>query len=114
MFFQPGTAACVAVALALALNTVDVAADAVKRYLEARERAAGGWSHDFSFSTLTLDAENRLSYPFLKVYAIVTAWSILIVSGRWRYERSAIDRLGRAVGVVLILAWVLLCAAPEH
>ena len=40
-------------------------------------------------------------------YAVAAAWLALAVAGRWRPERSWIDRLGRVLGV----AWIVITAA---
>ena len=39
-------------------------------------------------------------------YAVAAVWLVLVVSGRWRPEKSWIDRLGRALGVI----WVMITA----
>jgi hypothetical protein len=42
---------------------------------------------------------------------ILFAWFILAVSGRWRAERSWIDRFGRAMGIGWIIAYIAhICA----
>jgi hypothetical protein len=45
--------------------------------------------------------------------AVAVAWTVLAVSGRWRPERSWIDRLGRGLGAI----WILITAltlVPAH
>jgi hypothetical protein len=39
--------------------------------------------------------------------AVAGAWLALIVTGRWRAERSGIDRLGRFIGVCWLIQFVL-------
>jgi hypothetical protein len=46
-----------------------------------------------------------LRFPLAR--AVVVAWVILLLSGRWRSEPSWIDRLGRALGVFWIV-WAVL------
>ena len=42
--------------------------------------------------------------------AILTTWSILFLSGRWRSERSWVDRAGRVLGVCWIIQILALLA----
>ena len=37
-------------------------------------------------------------------WTVAAIWLVLVLSGRWRTERSWIDRLGRLLGVVWIAA----------
>ena len=39
-------------------------------------------------------------------YAVAATWVVLAASGRWRPEKSWVDRLGRALG----LAWICITA----
>ena len=48
--------------------------------------------------------------PIFVGLSVLGAWMTLILGGRWRPERSWIDRLGRACGVFWISAGVAICA----
>jgi hypothetical protein len=37
--------------------------------------------------------------------AVLSAWTVLLLGGRWRTERSWIDRSGRALGLCWIAAY---------
>jgi hypothetical protein len=45
-----------------------------------------------------------IQMPRLAGFVVAGAWIALVLAGRWRAERSWIDRLGRGIGVFWILA----------
>ncbi len=46
-------------------------------------------------------------------YAVAAVWTVLAVSGRWRIERSWIDRFGRILGAAWILLAIVAAIAVE-
>jgi hypothetical protein len=47
------------------------------------------------------------SYAYPCGYAVAATWLVLATSGRWRPEKSWIDRLGRVLGIVWISITIL-------
>ena len=120
---QPGTTALIACSLIFAARMVEVGAG-------DNSPAISGWSKNVSmrfndygdpltgnsgggnraietivvneFFTLTVAG---FIYPC--GYAVGAVWLVLAVSGRWRPEKSWIDRLGRGLGVVWIALSIL-------
>jgi hypothetical protein len=86
----PGSSAVVAASCVIALQTALMVLEII-----------GGARPDF---VITPFSHNFYSNPG---FAVVGAWSVVIVGGRWRFERSWIDWLGFALG----LAWIGLVLA---
>jgi hypothetical protein len=86
----PGTSAVVAVSCALALETALMVIEII-----------GGTLSNFVITPFT---HNFYANPG---FAVVGAWSAIILGRRWRFERSWIDWLGFALG----LAWIGLVLA---
>lgn len=107
VFLRPGASACAAVALALILEAIRLGVDLLRWIEEDRHMAAIGsnagapWWWEF-YGTLR---------PGDVGLAVSGAWMALLLSGRMRGERSAIDRLGRAVGIFWIVTMVFSWAA---
>jgi hypothetical protein len=88
---RPGTVAGVAAALAL----VATAATTTLQQL-----TASGWTWINPAYLGIWAANSREGPPF----AVAFAWATLALGGRWRADRSWVDRLGRVLG----LAWIAL------
>jgi hypothetical protein len=86
---QPGAMACLAVTCTIALATGPVVA--IRMYAASENPG----SQDFIVAVYMVAA-------FLGV-GIVSCWTAMALSGRWRPERTWIDRLGRLIG----LGWVV-------
>lgn len=102
-FLQPGAAACGAVAVALGVEIAHLGVELLRSSEINRFQAKVGWG---------VRVDWWWSVPFVpdpEVHgiAVVAAWSALLLTRRMRCERSTIDRLGRAVGVLMIVAMLL-------
>jgi hypothetical protein len=86
---QPGM---LAVATATAYTAVIGAGFLLAFLIRAKYKPA--WS-DYTAQAIDLDSTAK---------AIAAAWLILVLSGRWRPERTCIDRLGCLIGI----AWIAL------
>ena len=93
---RPGFVACLALALSLVLGTSGIAiVHLVQSMLLKRNMAT------YPFTPGKDLLEILLFWPGPMV---VAAWTTLIVGGRWRAERSWLDRSGRILGVFWIWA----------
>ena len=99
---QPGVVAC----LALALSWVAAGAYTVGNVLSNHPTAgtAPGLPPGTTFvrSSASFLEEFAVFGSVLGGFAVVVAWSTLVLVGRWRLEPTWLDRLGRLIGV----AWV--------
>jgi hypothetical protein len=77
----PGTAACVAVFVVASLNLMYAWTVGLARTSYAR-----------------VFVSMSLARPHTMAGAVAVAWSVLLLSGRWRPARAWPDRLGRAIG----------------
>jgi hypothetical protein len=88
---QPGMVACTAATIAMAIET---------RWIGSLIWVGSGFIHA---ETVFVGYAQQVSF------AVVGAWIALALSGRWRPEKSWIDRSGRLIGwvwvVVTILSW---------
>ena len=90
---QPGLQACAAVGVALLIYVL-----AAGYYLLPPWRVRNGLGFNFLGSVQPM----HLAGP-----AVATAWIALALSGGWRSERSWIDRCGRSLGSIWIIAYFL-------
>lgn len=104
VFVQPGAAACGAVAVAATLETVRLSISLLYQNGIAGVIANRDWRANLT----------AFFRPEDHGIAVVAAWSALLLARRMRCERSAIDRLGRAVGVFWIVALVLYWVAGGY
>jgi hypothetical protein len=108
-WLQPGAVACAAVTAAMGVGVLRFGVEWLLSLEEAaRNKAAGikdysDWWDRFYF----------LLRPSDQGIAVVVALTILALSGRWRAEKSAIDRLGRCVGIYWVVALLLSCVGGE-
>ena len=113
-FRQPGMAACGVATLVLA---VQLSAILLRWAVEWSWAAADAWRSHRVWS-LGATPASALQDLWLSIHAgfiesagaghaIAGAWLIMVLGGWWRPEPSAIDRLGRALGV----AWIAVMAA---
>lgn len=86
----PGTAACLAVFLVSLFNLV---------YFWTIGLARTGYARSFLAVSVTR--------PQSMAGAITVAWSVLLVSGRWRSSRAWPDRVGRLLGWAWIALFVI-------
>ncbi len=98
---QPGLAACFAAAVPLIPSLVGLVGTAI---------VGGPTPTVFPHGT---EWDRWIGYAFILVpaytgAAVLGAWSLLLISRRWRAEPSWIDRLGRALG----LYWIALILLP--
>jgi hypothetical protein len=90
LWHQPGLAACAAATLGVALKALD-----------------GVLSYHTGLGNGYLDMKVLwFGWPYSGP-AVAGAWLARIVTGRWRAERSGIDRLGRLIGVCWLIQFVL-------
>jgi hypothetical protein len=103
LFFQPGTAACVAALLVVAVETAghvvatlqfNYSRGYLDKYLEFVSTYSGFFGE---FATIVL-----VRMPNPVGHAVMATWVILLLSGRWRSEPTWIDRAGRILG----FAWL--------
>lgn len=95
---QPGLTACLAAIFGMALGVVVMGLTVLTRqFMTVTLRR--GWSDWLRLYLL----DEIIGYAGL---AVASAWSLQALSGRWRPTPDAIDRLGRAVGVLWIVAGV--------
>ena len=85
LVLQPGAAACGAATIWLAFKLALLGLLTV-----------GIHERPWVISSYTHDWESPLSWG---AAAVAGAWLVLVLSGRWRPDRSWLDRLGRAIGV---------------
>jgi hypothetical protein len=96
LFFQPGAAACAAVAFAVTIAFVYALL-----WLFVPSRGIP-WGH------VEWDRLGYLLYHWVVFdtgyhASVVAAWGVLLASGRWRPEPSWIDRTARAIGCIWLL-----------
>ena len=99
-FSEPGTSACGAVAVVLALTAIRFLVDLLRWRINASYQASKGLTifsdwWDAAYDTL------RPAEPGI---AVIAAWSALAMTGRLRRGRSTIDRLGVLVAGYWIVA----------
>jgi hypothetical protein len=94
---QPGTAACIAASLGLAVGAIDFGLSTFWWWALKGERMPSSRVAYHSMEYL-FQATARIAV------AVAAVWLILAVSRRFRPEPSWIDRLGRAMGVLWIAA----------
>jgi hypothetical protein len=96
---QPGMAACCAAVVPIAFVSIGFAG--LKWQLEPNATLwCGDWRADPLFG----------GCGYLAGVWVLTTWLVLALGRRWRAERSAIDRLGRIVGVAwlaVLALWIL-------
>ncbi|AGA28428.1 hypothetical protein [Singulisphaera acidiphila] len=97
---QPGFVADVAASLVLTVGVVAIVLVLVLRCLPTSRLVFWGASSWPLFFRCAFD----LQLPTLMGAAVAVGWSMLCLGGRWRPERSWLDRLGRALGY----CWVAL------
>jgi hypothetical protein len=102
---QPGMMACVAVVAGLALGIIETAVEVLMAFAGNDFRGsfagpAGAVSWQAKLSRLVLPWNFIVPYYFGT--AVVVAWTVLAVSGRWRREPGWIDTAGIGLG----LAWI--------
>jgi hypothetical protein len=61
---------------------------------------------------ILLEILQRLVFDVPAAYTVAAGWLTLALLGRWRPEKSWIDRLGRVLGVGWIIANVLQHSVP--
>jgi hypothetical protein len=123
---QPGAAAALACALMFAVKGIEVVAafawpDTLSRGAATIRQAARVRVNDSTYLLyLSAPALNGVigsvglgcwdvamaAFAAPCGYSVGAVWLLLVLSGRWRAERSWIDRLGRLLGVVWIAAAV--------
>ncbi len=127
IWVQPGAAACLACALMFALRALETVVIgpflATTIGLATAERAYRIRVSDSSLIVfVAMRDENGVigsaevggglvviaaSFVYPTGYAVAAVWLVQAVSGRWRPEKSWIDRLGRLLGMVWIVVMVL-------
>jgi len=98
---QPGAVACAVALMAFAVQKVLRAVSVPVAYCLSDPRTWSGWADDWERSGRDLHVMIQLPG-----FAVLASWLVLRLGGRWRAERSWVDRAGRALGlwwVVLIL-----------
>jgi hypothetical protein len=88
-FSPPGLAACLAVTFGALLNLF-TSWDLILTYVGPR--------------SLVLVAMFSAVTPIAPAAAVAAVWMLLLLDGRWRFEPSWIDRLGRGLGLYWLLA----------
>jgi hypothetical protein len=91
---QPGFAACCAIAAVLAFGFVEGLILVFFRDVQK------GWGNVWPFQQLW-----SIGIAFCGIFAVAGAWLLLALTGRWRAEKSWVDRLGRVLGTVWV-AWL--------
>ena len=125
LFIQPGAAALLACSLLLAFKIPEMAASLNAPTVEnlsgmraypfpvgdsgflLLEKSARGNGVVGSLSVHECFSVTVASITYPCGYAVATVWLVLALSGRWRPEKSWIDRLGRVLGVIWILITIL-------
>lgn len=97
---QPGMVASAAVALALALTALAIGAGILLKIAQADPISWPKGERDW----LAMAVEVLAVFSPLVALAVAGAWASLVLGGRWRAERDWIDRAGRTLGVVWMLA----------
>jgi hypothetical protein len=91
---QPGFAACCAIAAVLALGFIEGLMWVLFRDVQK------GWGNVWPFQQLW-----AIAIEIRGIFAVAGVWLLLAFTGRWRAEKSWVDRLGRALGAVWV-AWL--------
>jgi hypothetical protein len=91
LWCQPGFAASAAAVLGVVINKM--------AWGISNHARLGGWG---LFDMLVFWRSWPCSGP-----AVAGAWLVLIVAGRWRAERSGIDRLGRVLGACWLVEMLI-------
>ena len=94
---RPGNVACIAATMALACEYTWIALICV-RFWEPHRRL---WGQGY------VPSLHPMSFVSGVGSWIVGAWLALFLSGSWRPARGWVERLGRAIGIVWILAWIV-------
>ncbi len=101
---QPGWLACLGVLLTIILSLAQQLLSASVILIQRPKNPA-------SEVMRRLFRDVALRVPSQVIFAVATLWVILALSGRWRSEKSWIDRLGRLLGVYWIvfplLGWIV-------
>jgi hypothetical protein len=104
VFRQPGTASCVAAVITTFLLLLwNLLANLIKA---VNDEEGIDWRNIWT-SCVEVDIS---SWTVFTGFATLTALSILSLSGVLRCDRSAIDRIGRALGCFWIVTMILACA----
>jgi hypothetical protein len=95
-----GTVACCAAVMALALTTVVASTFYILHLLEELQMIPKLLSHNRNAHAMPPFA----NAPMEEIVgaAVLGAWSVMAASGRWRCQRSWIDRTGRILGIIWI------------
>jgi hypothetical protein len=89
---QPGFAACCAIAAVLVLGFIEGLMWVVFRDVQK------GQGDSWPFQQLW-----EIGVGYRGPFVVAGAWLLLALTGRWRAEKSWVDRLGRALGAVWVV-----------
>lgn len=102
---QPGLVACLAAALVLAYRLLGFATLWVRVHGQSylaiwfvRLRSSQYVRMQWPWHNLLFDIDHFLNTMGMMGLAVACGWMLLLASGRWRPERSWIDRAGRVLG----------------
>ena len=98
---QPGTIGAVAYLLSFAFNTL----------LCYGEMVMGQLANQPTFFSPG-DIQLLFLYSFARGEVVSAVWATLAVTGRWQPEPSWVDRSGRALGVIALLAGIVCRVIP--
>lgn len=104
LWLLPGMTPPLAVTLGSAQVFAESAYKAVVDWQQAPRRGAGGMTYPYFLNQFEVHCQAVADFVG---FAVVTNWLVLALGGRWRAERSWVDRLGRALGVYWIALFFL-------
>ena len=104
--FSPGVTACASVIVVFFVRCVRLGID-----LLFRHESLGGNANDYGNMEWLWDGFFSLVNPVNMGMAVVGSWVALMLSKGWKPEPSAIDRVGRLLGVYWIAAMMIDWAA---